>query len=283
MFVRSGAPYNEKNVEMYARSGNDEQSSRGACSKETHMPYAYILTATIPASPREIYEAWLDSIGHSEMTGSEATMSDEVGAEVSAWDGYISGRNLELVPGERIVQSWRTTEFADEDDDSVITVLLQEVEEGTLLTIEHSNVPDEQRSYEEGGWQSSYFEPMTVYFTEIKGAERKEDVAEPPSYQASPRSVGDEESAPPTATRRPRKRAGAARRTARTGKPKQKATTAKIPPKKSKSRHAAKARSATAPKRSRSATSKSVKRKSAARKSVTRKSATHKSARGRRR
>ena len=88
------------------------------------MPYTFTLTATIPASPEEIYQAWLDSIGHSEMTGGEATTSDEVGAEVSAWDGYISGRNLHLVPGERIVQSWRTTKFTEDHEDSVITVSL---------------------------------------------------------------------------------------------------------------------------------------------------------------
>src|SRR5580704_11235335 len=105
------------------------------------MPYAFTLTATIPATPEEVYEAWLDSIGHSEMTGSEATTSGEVGAEVSAWDGYISGRNLELIPAERIVQSWRTTEFDDEIEDSIVTILLQETEDGTLLTLQHSNVP----------------------------------------------------------------------------------------------------------------------------------------------
>jgi hypothetical protein len=50
----------------------------------------FTLTTTIPASAQEIYDAWLDSLTHSEMTRSEASMSDEVGAEVSAWDGYIS-------------------------------------------------------------------------------------------------------------------------------------------------------------------------------------------------
>ncbi len=138
------------------------------------MAYTFTLTATIPASPQEIYEAWLDSLGHSEMTGAEARMSDEVGAEVSAWDGYISGRNLELVPGERIVQTWRTSEFADEHQDSVISVVLAELGDGTLLTLEHSNVPDDQRSYEEGGWQSNYFEPMVAYFSELRGIEPSE-------------------------------------------------------------------------------------------------------------
>ena len=63
---------------------------RALASQEVTMPYTFTLTATIPASPEEIYEAWLDSLGHSEMTGGEANMSGEVGAEVSAWDGYIS-------------------------------------------------------------------------------------------------------------------------------------------------------------------------------------------------
>ena len=171
------------------------------------MPYSYTLSAVIPASPAEIYRAWLDSIGHSEMTGGEATMSDEVGADISAWDGYITGRNLELIPGERIVQSWRTTEFDDECDDSVVTILLQETEGGTLLTLEHSSVPDEYKSYEEGGWQSHYFEPMITYFGEPK----EEDLVEP-EPEAAPLV-----SAPaPAATRAPsaRRKASAGKRRA---------------------------------------------------------------------
>ena len=146
------------------------------------MPYTFTLTTTIPTSPEDVYRAWLDSLGHSEMTGGAASMSDQIGAEVSAWGGYISGRNLELVPGERIVQSWRTTEFADEHGDSVITVMLQEAGEWTLLTLEHSNVPDEHRSYEEGGWQQHYFEPMVAYF-----AERGARDAETPPKTAAPK------------------------------------------------------------------------------------------------
>jgi len=145
------------------------------------MPYTFTLTTTIPASPEEVYQAWLDSVSHSEMTGGAASMSDEIGAEVSAWDGYITGRNIELVPGERIVQSWRTTEFADQHEDSVITVVLQEVDEGTLLTLVHSNVPDEQTRYQGGGWQQHYFEPMVVYFTE-----RNNGAAELSAAEAAP-------------------------------------------------------------------------------------------------
>jgi uncharacterized protein YndB with AHSA1/START domain len=136
------------------------------------MPYDFTLTTIVPASAQEIYEAWLDSLKHSEMTGGgEAVMSDEIGADVSAWEGYISGRNLELVPGERIVQSWRSSQFADEHEDSIITLTFEEVDGGTRVTLLHSNVPDEQTGYEESGWQTYYFEPMAAYFGEPRSAQ----------------------------------------------------------------------------------------------------------------
>jgi uncharacterized protein YndB with AHSA1/START domain len=147
--------------------------------EETRMPYAFTLTATIPASAQEIYDAWLDSEAHTEMTGGEAAMSDEVGAEVVAWGGYITGRNLELIPGERIVQSWRTAEFTDEHKDSIVTVTLEEVADGTLLTLTHSRVPDGQTSYEDGGWQVHYLEPMQDYFAARKRPNRKAKATAP--------------------------------------------------------------------------------------------------------
>jgi uncharacterized protein YndB with AHSA1/START domain len=145
------------------------------------MPYDFRLSAVIPASAQQIYDAWLDSLGHSEITGSMATMSVKVGAEVSAWGGYINGRNLDLVPGERIVQSWRTSQFTDDHGDSIITVTLEAVSGGTLLTLMHTNVPDGQTSYERGGWQDHYFKPMTDYFSrrESTGQAKKAKAAAP--------------------------------------------------------------------------------------------------------
>src|SRR6516225_6032537 len=97
--------------------------------------------------------------------GSKATQSPRVGANVSAWDGYISGKNLELVPGKRIVQSWRTTKFTDADTDSKISVTLRAVPGGTRITLRHSRVPNSHTGYEHGGWQEHYFKPMKAYFT----------------------------------------------------------------------------------------------------------------------
>jgi uncharacterized protein YndB with AHSA1/START domain len=129
------------------------------------MSYDFTLTDVIPASPQAIYDAWLDSRGHSQMTGGEAEMSSAIGGDYAAWDGYICGKNLELVPYTRIVQSWRTTQYAEHDADSTIIVTLSPGEGGTLLTLEHKSVPDGHTSYENGGWQRSYFTPMKKYFS----------------------------------------------------------------------------------------------------------------------
>lgn len=128
------------------------------------MGYDFEVSDTIPAAPDAVFQAWMSSAGHTAMTGAEATIDPSLGGAYEAWDGYITGHTLALEPGRRIVQSWRTTEFASTDPDSQIEVSLEPVPEGTRISIHHTNVPDGQLEYEQGGWQESYFEPMKEYF-----------------------------------------------------------------------------------------------------------------------
>ena len=124
----------------------------------------FTLQVTIPASPEEIYTAWLTSEGHSAMTGGAAVISDEIGANFSAWDGYIEGKNLKLEPHKSIVQSWRTSQFEDHEQDSRLEIQLHARDGQTELVLIHSNLPDSGGHYKEG-WVNHYFEPMTAYFT----------------------------------------------------------------------------------------------------------------------
>jgi activator of HSP90 ATPase len=127
------------------------------------MAIEFMVSTLIPASPEEIYTAWLSSEGHTQMTGGSAILSSEVGTEFNAWDGYIQGRNLELEYGKHIVQSWRTTEFSDDEPDSRIEITLEAVGDQTKLTLHHTGLPPHGGQYEQG-WVESYFEPMIEYF-----------------------------------------------------------------------------------------------------------------------
>ncbi len=124
----------------------------------------FTLKTTINATQKEVYQTWLSSEGHSKMTGAEATISDQTGAQFSAWDGYIEGKNLKLEPYKRILQSWRTTQFEDQEEDSQIEILLKEQDGNTELTLIHTQLPESGEHYKKG-WENHYFQPMKEYFT----------------------------------------------------------------------------------------------------------------------
>ena len=88
----------------------------------------FTLSIRFKAKPEEVYSSWLNSEKHTEMTGGSASISNQVGSAFTTWDGYIEGINLELEPSRRILQSWRTSEFASSEADSQIEILLKEEE-----------------------------------------------------------------------------------------------------------------------------------------------------------
>ncbi|HET6450989.1 MAG TPA: SRPBCC domain-containing protein [Spirochaetia bacterium] len=123
------------------------------------------VSAIIPAEPAVIYKAWMSSKGHSLMTGSGAKITAKVGGKYTAWDGYISGKTLELEPGERIVQSWRSTDFAKDAEDSRLEVSLSPARGGTKVTLTHSDLPAGSSAEYRKGWLDFYFTPMKRYFS----------------------------------------------------------------------------------------------------------------------
>ncbi len=124
----------------------------------------FILKTTIKATAKEIYATWLSSEGHTNMTGGKATVSDKIGENFTAWDGYISGKNISLESNCKIIQSWRSSQFEESEEDSIIEISLNETRDETELTLIHSNIPESGEHYKKG-WDKHYFQPMKLYFS----------------------------------------------------------------------------------------------------------------------
>jgi len=159
------------------------------------------VSAVVPASPQAVYEAWLSSELHAAMTGGAATIDPTVGGAHSAWDGYISGKTLELDPGKRIVQSWRTQEFLEDHGDSLIVVLFEEEGDHARVTIEHTEIPEGQGKSYESGWTKHYFDPMIAYFSAAapapkQQAPRKAAPKKAAAKKAAPKKVAAKKAAP---------------------------------------------------------------------------------------
>jgi uncharacterized protein YndB with AHSA1/START domain len=121
------------------------------------------ITTNIAATPETVFNAWLSSETHTAMTGGDAEISNAVGSRFSTWDGYIQGENIALEPYKRILQTWRTTEFLESDEDSQVEILLKDVNGQTELTLIHTRLSEEGEQYI-NGWKNHYFAPMKEYF-----------------------------------------------------------------------------------------------------------------------
>ena len=128
------------------------------------MPETIKVSATFRVSAKRIYDAWLNSKEHSAMTGGKATSSTKIGGKFTVWDGYISGKNIELVKNKRIVQTWRGTDFPKESIDSILIIHLDETENGTTVTLTHTEIPEGMGKSYAKGWKDFYFNPMKKYF-----------------------------------------------------------------------------------------------------------------------
>ncbi|HTS32698.1 MAG TPA: SRPBCC family protein [Thermoplasmata archaeon] len=122
-------------------------------------------TVWLPAPPQEVYRALMTSRGHAAFTGAPARISPRVGGSFTAWGGYIHGRNLELIPGKKIVQSWRpSAESWPSDYFSKVTFAFSPRRGGTTVRFTHAGVLREHVGHLGSGWKESYWDPLRKFF-----------------------------------------------------------------------------------------------------------------------
>ena len=113
-------------------------------------------------SPTTVYQALTNSATHGKFTGAPADIDAKVGGAWSAYGGKISGLNIELVEGVRIVQTWRAGNWPA-GSHTLVKFELSPEGTGTKLTLDHDAVTDEQLPHLEAGWEKMYWEPMRKF------------------------------------------------------------------------------------------------------------------------
>ena len=88
-----------------------------------------------------------------------AEISREVGGAFTLFGGYITGRQVELVPGERIVQAWRTGGWPS-GVYSIAKFELVEQGSGTRIVFDHTGFPKGEAESLASGWKAHYWEPL---------------------------------------------------------------------------------------------------------------------------
>ena len=119
----------------------------------------------IPAKPVQVYDAFINARKHAEFTGAKATCDPRVGGEFAAYDGYITGKILELVRARKVVLEWKTTEWPVGYPPSRLEFTFEEKGDGTEVIMVHSDVPDQQAENYRQGWIDYYWKPLREYFS----------------------------------------------------------------------------------------------------------------------
>jgi len=129
---------------------------------------------TFRASPMRLYSALTDSqqfdkvmrrsaAMRSMATGTKpAEIGRDAGGAFSIFGGYISGRQIELIPNQRIVQSWRPQSW-EPGIYSIVKFELVEQGADTKILLDHRGFPDGTGEHLAVGWKENYWKPLQEY------------------------------------------------------------------------------------------------------------------------
>jgi activator of HSP90 ATPase len=118
-------------------------------------------TFRINTEPSDIYSAITNPYTIELWSGYPAEMSTEPGTEFSLWEGDITGMNLEFVQDKKIVQEWY---FGDQAEKSIVTITLVAEGGNSLVTVEHTNIPDDEFDGIAEGWREYYIGAIKDFF-----------------------------------------------------------------------------------------------------------------------
>lgn len=81
------------------------------------------------------------------------------GGAFTLYGGYITGFNLELVAGTRLVQAWRSGGWKP-GEYSIARFVLEPKGSSTRLIFDHTGFPDDDAAHLAVGWPGNYWTPL---------------------------------------------------------------------------------------------------------------------------
>ncbi len=118
-------------------------------------------TFRINAEPSDVYSALTNPYTIELWSGYPAEMSTEPGSEFSLWEGDITGKNLEFVQDKKLVQEWY---FGEQTEKSIVTISVFPDKDNSSVTVEHTNIPDEEFDDIAEGWREYYIGAIISFF-----------------------------------------------------------------------------------------------------------------------
>ena len=141
----------------------------------SHSEEAIHQEPVFKASRKRVYEALMDAKKFEKVTQLSAAVQSgmakgnipaeiiaEPGGAFKLFNGFIVGRNLELVENERIVQAWRVA-YWPVGAWSLTKFVLMEQGSETKVVFDHTGFPKGDADHLLEGWNGNYWQPLAKF------------------------------------------------------------------------------------------------------------------------
>jgi uncharacterized protein YndB with AHSA1/START domain len=162
----------------FASNANPQGQNPAASGEITHTCEAIHQEVIFKATRKRVYEALTDTKQFDKVVQLSDAMksgmapnakpteiSREAGGAFSAFGGYVSGRQIDLLPDEHIVQAWRAGSWKP-GAYSIARFELTEQEGNTKLIFDHRGFPDGTAQHLAEGWHVNYWQPLAKFLAQ---------------------------------------------------------------------------------------------------------------------
>jgi len=115
-------------------------------------------------TPARLYEVLLDAKQFSAFSKDTAEIEPRAGGAFKMFGGRIEGRNVELVPNQRIVQAWRPASWPA-GVYSIVRFELVARGAGARIVLDHAGFSQDKFEGLNDGWPIRYWDPLHKYLS----------------------------------------------------------------------------------------------------------------------
>jgi activator of HSP90 ATPase len=145
-----------------ARAAHAQAMQHIGAADENRMRTSLHQEVVLKASPARIYDILLSSKLFAAFSGSPAEIDPSAGGAFSMFDGQIAGRNVELVPAQRIVQAWRPAHW-DQGVYSIVRFDLSPRDATCSVVLDHYGFPQGEYDHLSRGWKAHYWDRLEKF------------------------------------------------------------------------------------------------------------------------
>jgi activator of HSP90 ATPase len=125
---------------------------------------SFTISASFPCSSEAVFTALTNARQISAWSGQGGKVQPTIGGTLELFDGWVKGKVLAYESGKRLSFTWRPSEWAKDQQASIVTCLFKSTKTGTKLTLKHSGFPnDSELQSHKAGWKEFVFEPLKMY------------------------------------------------------------------------------------------------------------------------